>query len=214
MYNVYHPLDPVAYKLEPLAYPPEALAGRKAALIELAGGGKRLHIAAEEFGDALVDNVSRFGSSIAGYFSSASGKKQARPDAVAGGASTSGVNTGEAADFDDDGNGQSDKHRETCDATVNKETDMDNVSRTVDPSNASNISRIVGRLPPGMLGRPTTADGRLDFSLQEAYVQHEYVQALGSHFSYWASADVGKFCYRVIAGLDPISGEEKKEKTG
>ena len=54
MYNVYHPLDPVVYKLEPLAYSPEALAGRKAALVELAGGGRRLHIAAEEFGDALV----------------------------------------------------------------------------------------------------------------------------------------------------------------
>lgn len=208
MYNIFHPLDPVVYKLEPLAYPPEALAGRKTALVELAGGGRRLHIAAEEFGDALVDNVSRFGSSIAGYFSSAAGNKLDRGDA-----STAGGNSGEAVDFMEEprsdrtgGSRAGTKPEGPCEPGPGIATGAGGDSRQPIGSNASNISRIVGHLPD-LLGRPTSADGRLDFSLQEAYVQHEYVQALSSHFSYWGSADVGKFCCRVISGLDPISGQ-------
>ncbi len=213
MYNVYHPLDPVVYKLEPLAYSPEALAGRKAALVELAGGGRRLHIAAEEFGDALVDNVSRFGSSIAGYFSSGSGNKPVRADAsIAGASAARVVNSREAADFTEQQGNDGTEGSEELDGDrqpgAGRGPGADCEPREAAGSNASNISRIVGHLPE-LLGRPTTADGRLDFSLQEAYVQHEYVQALSSHFSYWASADVGKFCYRVICGLDPISGQRK-----
>ena len=213
MYNIYHPLDPVVYKLEPLAYSPDALAGRKAALVELAGGGRRLHIAAEEFGDALVDNVSRFGSSIAGYFSSASGNKLVRGDSSTTVTSTTGVSPGEAADFTEGlgsgetgGVGAGNKLEGPCESGAGKGMGAGGDPREPAGSNESNISRIVGHLPD-LLGRPTAADGRLDFSLQEAYVQHEYVQALSSHFSYWASADVGKFCYRVISGLDPISGQ-------
>jgi len=213
MYNIYHPLDPVVYKLEPLAYSPEELAGRKAALVELAGGGRRLHIAAEEFGDALVDNVSRFGSSIAGYFSSSSGTKLVRAPASVTGASTTDVNSREAAEFTEEpgndwlgGMGVGDTLVGHLEPGAGRVTGAGGDPCDPAGSNASNISRIVGYLPD-MLGRPTTADGRLDFSLQEAYVQHEYVQALSSHFSYWVSADVGKFCYRVISGLDPISGQ-------
>lgn len=184
MFNVYHPLDPVAYKLEPLAYSPAALAGRKTALVDLAGGGRRLHIAAEEFGDALVDNMTRFGSSIAGYFvrsSAVSGKKQAES---------------EAADFDE---GAGDAGRPADAGGLDRATDA--------VSSSGNISRIVGGKLPAELGRPTVADGRLDFSLQEASLEHQYMQALGSHFSYWAAPDVGKFVYRAVTGLDVLTGE-------
>eukprot|EP00889_Picochlorum_renovo_P003739 jgi/Picre1/30769/NNA_006129.t1 len=68
MYNIFHPYDPVAYRLEPLAYSQEALEGHKQALVELVGGGRRIHIAAQELGDNVSMAASRFGSSIAGAF--------------------------------------------------------------------------------------------------------------------------------------------------
>jgi hypothetical protein len=32
------------------------------------------------------------------------------------------------------------------------------------------------------------------------------MQALGSHFSYWTSDDVGKFVMRAVTGVDVLSG--------
>jgi len=197
MFNVYHPLDPVAYKLEPLAYSQESLAGRKSALVDLAGGGRRLHIAAEEFGDALVDNVSRFGSSIAGYFTSASGKKRIEV-----------TNAAEAADFVEEGvEGAEGEGVDGEQSRRRPDEEGMNVSTSVPVSASSTIAGIVGGRLPDELGRPRRADGRLDFALQEASLEHQYVQALGSHFSYWNSLDVGKFVMRAVCGKDVLSGE-------
>ena len=82
-----------------------------------------------------------------------------------------------------------------------------NVTTSAPVSASSTIARIVGGRLPDELGRPRRADGRLDFALQEASLEHQYVQALGSHFSYWNSLDVGKFVMRAVCGKDVLTGE-------
>lgn len=177
LYNIFHPYDPVAYNLEPLAYSVEDLRGRRQALVELVGGGKRLHIAAQELGDNVSSAASRFGSSLVDAF-----KFRKKEDQV----------------MKDDATAQEDEH-------------MEEVAQPPPPAptmySKSNIQRIAGGPLPCELGRPVNSEGRIDFALQEASLEHQYLAALGAHFLYWGSADVALFLARAIRGLDVLSGK-------
>ncbi len=182
LYNIYHPYDPVAYRLEPLAYNKAELEGRKNALVELVGGGRRLHIAAQELGDNMSQAASRFGSSIAGAFTFSKKEKQENQD---GESLLSDSEMAEAI--------PEERHQQTDTHAVN---------------NTTSIARIAGGVMDPELGRPTSSRGRIDFALQEASLEHQYVAALGAHFSYWNSRDVGLFVLRALNDIDPISNQK------
>lgn len=195
MYNIFHPYDPVAYRLEPLAYSGEALEGHKQALVELVGGGRRIHIAAQELGDNVSMAASRFGSSIAGAFTFSRRSKE-EPSAA-----DSVEETPMPADAKEAGTpGKESDARES-------KADEDSKSSSSGDDVGSSFARIAGGLLPTEGGRPTCAKGRMDFALQEASLEHQYLAALSAHFMYWSSPDVALFVHRAIHDLDVISGE-------
>lgn len=189
LYNIYHPYDPVAYRLEPLAYAKVELEGRKNALVELVGGGRRIHIAAQELGDNMSQAASRFGSSIAGAFTFSKKGKIETQEEEKGDTLLSEAETMQSPPEE-------------------MQKDSSNVVETYIDKSSTNISRIAGGHMDPELGRPTSSRGRIDFALQEASLEHQYVAALGAHFSYWNSQDVGLFVLRALNGVDPISNQK------
>jgi hypothetical protein len=179
LYNVYHPYDPVAYRLEPLAYSQKELDGKKNALIELVGGGRRIHIAAQELGDNMSQAASRFGSSIAGAFSFS---KKSKEEAI--------------EDTKED-------PLPTDAESIQRQTSSE--QSEMPSSTLSSIQRIAGGPLTDEIGRPTTSQGYLDFSLQEASLEHQYLAALSAHFMYWNSPDIALFVLRALKGIDPIN---------
>lgn len=199
MYNIFHPYDPVAYRLEPLAYSQEALEGHKQALVELVGGGRRIHIAAQELGDNVSMAASRFGSSIAGAFTFS---RKSKEEPSSGDAE-------EHMSVPEERGKEAGTPGKTSDARQSKPSEGDSLSK-VDTN--SSIARITGGLLPAEGGRPTRAEGRMDFALQEASLEHQYLAALSAHFMYWNSPDVALFVHRAIHNLDVISGEPLVEE--
>jgi hypothetical protein len=239
-YNIYHPYDPVAYRLEPLAYSASQLAPHRGALIELygGGGGKRLHIAAQELGDSMSSAASRLGSTLAGALSFGRGQK--RPAATVGDGGKEkekeeGAKQGDAAvaAIDAAFAGGSDAAAATSALKVDKQQQApslplrpdDSINATTTEATTtpmelefgqpeattklakSSISRVAGGELPSAGGWPTAAAGRIDFALQEASLENQYVAALKAHFIYWGSMDVALFIYRAVKGCDVINGK-------
>lgn len=51
------------------------------------------------------------------------------------------------------------------------------------------------------------AAGRLDFVLQDAPTENQYLSAIMAHFSYWTCPDTALFIARAIADKDVIDGK-------
>jgi hypothetical protein len=196
LYNIFHPYDPVAYRLEPLAYSKRDLEGKRVALIELVGGGRRIHIAAQELGDNVSSAASRFGTSVAGVFKFGRKSKDEMEDKTAEDSSLQGM------DVDTQGEAFS----------VTFAGARGPGSSNGEEFSRSRISRIVGGSLPSQLGRPTVDQGRIDFALQEASLEHQYLAAIGAHFQYWCSPDIALFVYRAINGKDVLSGKALPEQ--
>ncbi|GKY93335.1 hypothetical protein MPSEU_000301100 [Mayamaea pseudoterrestris] len=70
LYNIFHPSDPVAYRIEPLLLRPDMTVDELPPPIYLTAPGKevRLHLKAKLFGDALSKNLSGPGGNLFGAF--------------------------------------------------------------------------------------------------------------------------------------------------
>jgi len=256
LYNLYHPYDPVAYRLEPLAYPAAALARHRPALAELAAGGKRLHIAAQQVGDSVSNAATRIGTSIANAFSFGRTKspkakeKRHQPLGAAPGKGTSAppsplkqspplppggaggealpISTGVEAGVEGDQTHPPAPAENAAPPT--DPMDVDDAHGVPGPvfadeetgpgpeaeppaGEASAALRALGhvaKIAGGPLstegGWATSGAGRLDFALQEASLESQYLAALGAHFLYWSSPDVALFVHRAVRGLDVLSG--------
>ncbi|KAL4854538.1 Phospholipase SGR2 [Chlorella vulgaris] len=95
--NVYHPYDPVAHRIEPLAHP--AAETQRAAFLPLFKGGKRIHLAVQEFSEDVGSAASRFGTSLLSSlaFSKFKGSASYKAAHKGGEGSTSAATTAAAA---------------------------------------------------------------------------------------------------------------------
>ena len=229
LFNIYHPYDAVAYRLEPLAYAPSELEKHKTAFVEFYGGGKRLHIAAQELGDSVSKTASRLGSTIAGAFrrSMKSDKNTtttttSNAQAVGGHEDTSAHGGGGSSAVVAVETGTTTKHYELGNQTKSaadgaSPMDIDfgrpeSTSAVPSPpplstTPSSAIARVAGGHLPSAGGWASVAAGHIDFSLQENSLENQYLSALSAHFLYWSSMDVAQFVYRAVKGLDVVSGK-------
>ena len=238
LYNLYHPFDSVAYRLEPLAYIPDVLEGKRTALAPLFHGGKRVHLAVQELGDAVTG--------AAGWLWRSKRKEQKREGQGAQvavskteGASRDTNSTGdvpissnvveagnEAKDSDESKSMLLEAEKEDGIAfgplgMVSKEegTDQgDGVTQMNEFGEEGAARSVIRRVTDGPLPRgkgwPRTATGHLDFVLQESTVENQYLSALSAHFIYWSSLDVALFVHRAATGRDVISGEPLTKAEG
>ena len=137
IYNIFHPSDPVAYRIEPLLAPPEVSESHMPAPSFLVPGGKgvRLHVKAKEVGNAVM-------TSLAGMF-----------------------------------------HKSSSDLSTAQSYESFEEATEI-RKHAINFQYPLGGDSQG---------GRVDFQLQPALVDNEYLSAISAHSSYFTNEDVLQF---------------------
>ncbi|BBN19897.1 phospholipase DDHD1 [Marchantia polymorpha subsp. ruderalis] len=148
MMNIFHPYDPVAYRIEPLVC--REFVQKRPTFIPYHKGGKRLHIGMQEFGEdlsarsrAIVDSLSSVGTRMASAFSSSTAETQ------------------------DDENLEVEKKEKTYGELM--------------------MERLTGG-----------PDGRMDYMLQDATFEHQYISVISSHTAYWHDLDTALFILRHL----------------
>ncbi|MCO5584361.1 hypothetical protein L7F22_038287 [Adiantum nelumboides] len=145
LFNVFHPFDPVAYRIEPLVC--KEYIPNPPVFVPYHRGGRRLHIGMQEFGKemsarsmAFVQSITTAGDRVAKVFSSPQEKVE------------------------------------------------ENVQEQKERTYGSfMIEKLTGEL-----------DGRIDFMLQDATFEHQYLQAISSHTAYWQDADTALFILKHL----------------
>lgn len=162
LFNIFHPFDPVAYRIEPLIckeYIPE-----QPVFVPYHRGGRRLHIGMQEFGKemsarsrAFVQSIGVAGDRVAKVFSSA----------------------------------QQEQEKEVAEK----------------PKERTYGSFMVEKLT----GDP---NGRIDFMLQDATFEHQYLQAISSHTAYWQDPDTALLILKHLYADVPEEDPELEAKQG
>ncbi|KAB5581641.1 hypothetical protein PHYPO_G00178100 [Pangasianodon hypophthalmus] len=172
-FNIYHPLDPVAYRLEPMILPDIEL---EPVLIPHHKGRKRLHL-------ELKESLSRMGSDLKqGFISSLKTAWQTLHDFAR--AHTASTKLHEqlaivASQIKEEEEMQ------------NKEAENKLVPETPEPAKEEETRVKVGMLNGGR---------RIDYVLQEKPIEsfNEYLFALQSHLCYWESEDTALFFLKEV----------------
>ncbi|KAI5057564.1 hypothetical protein GOP47_0027579, partial [Adiantum capillus-veneris] len=160
LFNVFHPFDPVAYRIEPLVC--KEYMHNQPVFLPYHRGGRRLHIGVQEFGKemsarsmAFVHSITAAGDRVAKVFSSTSEKME---------------------------------------------------EHVQEPKERTYGSFMIEKLT----GEP---NGRIDFMLQDATFEHQYLQAISSHTAYWQDADTALFILKHLYRDIPDESPDYKAET-
>uniref|UniRef100_A0A4W5NYJ2 SEC23 interacting protein n=1 Tax=Hucho hucho TaxID=62062 RepID=A0A4W5NYJ2_9TELE len=179
-FNIYHPLDPVAYRIEPMILPDLDL---KPVLIPHHKGRKRLHL-------ELKESLSRMGSDLKhGFISSLKSAWQTLNDFAR--AHTS--NAQLAAELAMVANQIKEEEEKHAHIAENRIVESPELLREEEP-----------QVKIGMLN----GGNRIDYVLQEKPIEsfNEYLFALQSHLCYWESEDTALLLLKEIyktMGINP-----------
>uniref|UniRef100_A0A672GVZ4 SEC23 interacting protein n=1 Tax=Salarias fasciatus TaxID=181472 RepID=A0A672GVZ4_SALFA len=178
-FNIYHPLDPVAYRIEPMILPDVDL---KPVLVPHHKGRKRLHL-------ELKESLSRMGSDLKhGFISSLRSAWQTLNEFARAHTSTAQLQAQLAIVAD-----QIEEEEKQQVAEEHKYPDSPEPQREEEP-----------QVKIGMLN----GGNRIDYVLQEKPIEsfNEYLFALQSHLCYWESEDTAllflKEIYKIM-GIHP-----------
>ncbi|EDL17659.1 SEC23-interacting protein isoform 2 [Mus musculus] len=179
-FNIYHPLDPVAYRLEPMIAPDLDL---KAVLVPHHKGRKRLHL-------ELKESLSRMGSDLKqGFISSLKSAWQTLNEFARAHTSTT----------------QLQEELEKVANQIKEEEEKQVVEeKIVESPELSKDEDYLGKV--GMLN----GGRRIDYVLQEKPIEsfNEYLFALQSHLCYWGSEDTALLLLKEIYRTMNISPEQ------
>ncbi|NWI95676.1 S23IP protein, partial [Pitta sordida] len=178
-FNIYHPLDPVAYRLEPMIIGDMDL---KPVLIPHHKGRKRLHL-------ELKDSLSRMGSDLKqGFISSLKSAWQTLNEFARAHTSSTQLQ----AELEKVANQIKEEEEKQV-------VEAEKITESAEPPKDEDSSVKVGMLNGGR---------RIDYVLQEKPIEsfNEYLFALQSHLCYWGSEDTAllflKEIYRTM-NIDP-----------
>ncbi|XP_064790624.1 SEC23-interacting protein-like isoform X2 [Oncorhynchus masou masou] len=173
-FNIYHPLDPVAYRIEPMILPDLDL---KPVLIPHHKGRKRLHL-------ELKESLSRMGSDLKhGFISSLRSAWQTLND-FARAHTTNAQLTAELAMVANQIKEEEEKHARS-DVAEHRTVESPELLREEE-----------AQMTIGMLN----GGNRIDYVLQEKPIEsfNEYLFALQSHLCYWESEDTALLLLKEI----------------
>nr|XP_033796547.1 SEC23-interacting protein isoform X2 [Geotrypetes seraphini] len=183
-FNIYHPLDPVAYRIEPMIFPDLDL---KPVLVPHHKGRKRLHL-------ELKESLSRMGSDLKhGFISSLRSAWQTLNDFARAHTSSPQLQV----ELEKVAN-QIKEEEEKQQVEAQKIVESPDLSREDD----SSIK--VGKLNGGK---------RIDYVLQEKPIEsfNEYLFALQSHLCYWESEDTALLILKELYKTLNISPEQPQQ---
>lgn len=180
-FNIYHPLDPVAYRLEPMIVPDLDL---KAVLIPHHKGRKRLHL-------ELKESLSRMGSDLKqGFISSLKSAWQTLNEFARAHTSSAQL--------------QEELEKVAHQIKEEEEKQVVEAEKIVESPDFSKDEDYAGKV--GMLN----GGRRIDYVLQEKPIEsfNEYLFALQSHLCYWESEDTALLLLKEIYRALNISPEQ------
>uniref|UniRef100_A0A8B9B948 SEC23-interacting protein n=1 Tax=Anser brachyrhynchus TaxID=132585 RepID=A0A8B9B948_9AVES len=180
-FNIYHPLDPVAYRLEPMIIEDLDL---KPVLIPHHKGRKRLHL-------ELKDSLSRMGSDLKqGFISSLKSAWQTLNEFARAHTSSTQLQ----AELEKVANQIKEEEEKQV-------VEAEKITESPDPPKDEDFSVKVGMLNGGR---------RIDYVLQEKPIEsfNEYLFALQSHLCYWASEDTALLFLKEIYRTMNINPEQ------
>ncbi|XP_059121905.1 SEC23-interacting protein isoform X3 [Peromyscus eremicus] len=180
-FNIYHPLDPVAYRLEPMVVPDLDL---KAVLIPHHKGRKRLHL-------ELKESLSRMGSDLKqGFISSLKSAWQTLNEFARAHTSSTQL--------------QEELEKVANQIKEEEEKQVVEAEKIVESPELSKDEDYLGKV--GMLN----GGRRIDYVLQEKPIEsfNEYLFALQSHLCYWESEDTALLLLKEIYRTMNISPEQ------
>nr|XP_020642169.1 SEC23-interacting protein [Pogona vitticeps] len=170
-FNIYHPLDPVAYRLEPMIIPDFSI---KPVLIPHHKGRKRLHL-------ELKDSLSRMGSDLKqGFISSLKSAWQTLNEFARAHTSSTQLQ----AELEK-------VAHQIKEEEEKNEAEAEKIVESPDFSKDEDLNVKVGLLNGGR---------RIDYVLQEKPIEsfNEYLFALQSHLCYWESEDTALLLLKEI----------------
>ncbi|XP_036915526.1 SEC23-interacting protein isoform X1 [Sturnira hondurensis] len=179
--NIYHPLDPVAYRLEPMIVPDLDL---KAVLIPHHKGRKRLHL-------ELKESLSRMGSDLKqGFISSLKSAWQTLNEFARAHTSSAQL--------------QEELEKVAHQIKEEEEKQVVEAEKIVESPDFSKDEDYLGKV--GMLN----GGRRIDYVLQEKPIEsfNEYLFALQSHLCYWESEDTALLLLKEIYRTMDVSPEQ------
>ncbi|XP_048864992.1 SEC23-interacting protein [Brienomyrus brachyistius] len=180
-FNIYHPLDPVAYRIEPMILPNIEL---KPVLIPHHKGRKRLHL-------ELKESLSRMGSDLKhGFISSLKTAWQTLNDFARAHTSSPQL--------------QAELEKVANQIKEEEEKQDSEVLRLVE-----NPDAVKEEDPPVKIGM-LNGGGRIDYVLQEKPIEsfNEYLFALQSHLCYWESEDTALLILKEIYKMMGVYPEQ------
>uniref|UniRef100_A0A8D2PSE7 SEC23-interacting protein n=1 Tax=Zosterops lateralis melanops TaxID=1220523 RepID=A0A8D2PSE7_ZOSLA len=180
-FNIYHPLDPVAYRLEPMIIEDMDL---KPVLIPHHKGRKRLHL-------ELKDSLSRMGSDLKqGFISSLKSAWQTLNEFARAHTSSTQLQ----AELEKVANQIKEEEEKQV-------VEAEKITESPDPPKDEDVSVKVGMLNGGR---------RIDYVLQEKPIEsfNEYLFALQSHLCYWGSEDTALLFLKEIYRTMNINPEQ------
>ncbi|XP_003479352.1 SEC23-interacting protein isoform X3 [Cavia porcellus] len=180
-FNIYHPLDPVAYRLEPMIVPDLDL---KAVLIPHHKGRKRLHL-------ELKESLSRMGSDLKqGFISSLKSAWQTLNEFARAHTSSTQL--------------QEELEKVANQIKEEEEKQVVEAEKIVESPDFSKDEDYLGKV--GMLN----GGRRIDYVLQEKPIEsfNEYLFALQSRLCYWESEDTALLLLKEIYRTMNISPEQ------
>ncbi|NXX96586.1 S23IP protein, partial [Centropus bengalensis] len=180
-FNIYHPLDPVAYRLEPMIIEDMDL---KPVLIPHHKGRKRLHL-------ELRDSLSRMGSDLKqGFISSLKSAWQTLNEFARAHTSSTQLQ----AELEKVANQIKEEEEKQV-------VEAEKITESPEPPKDEDFSVKVGMLNGGR---------RIDYVLQEKPIEsfNEYLFALQSHLCYWGSEDTALLFLKEIYRTMNISPEQ------
>ncbi|KAF6025071.1 hypothetical protein EB796_016615 [Bugula neritina] len=192
MLNIFHPFDPVAYRMEPLINPSIK---QKPVLIPHHKGRKRLHL-------ELKENIVKVGSDIKDKVLKSLKSTWASINDFAR-AHTSGMAANQIADSEQELSDQVDK---VLESVVSDDEKVDTSHSELESVSSFADNEVeVGQLNQGR---------RIDFVLQEAPFEsfNDYLFALSSHLVYWESEDVSLMLMKEVYALMGVF-PDVKDKT-
>ncbi|XP_039927371.1 SEC23-interacting protein [Hirundo rustica] len=180
-FNIYHPLDPVAYRLEPMIIEDMDL---KPVLIPHHKGRKRLHL-------ELKDSLSRMGSDLKqGFISSLKSAWQTLNEFARAHTSSTQLQ----AELEKVANQIKEEEEKQV-------VEAEKITESPEPPKDEDVSVKVGMLNGGR---------RIDYVLQEKPIEsfNEYLFALQSHLCYWGSEDTALLFLKEIYRTMNINPEQ------
>ncbi|CAL8470099.1 g9641 [Coccomyxa elongata] len=201
LYNLYHPFDPVGYRLEPLV-----MAGaekRRPVFAAYAKGGRRLHVGLQEFGEDVSAAMSAGAAKASSALFSGISSLKLGASFVANAVTIKRVDPRETEGLKEEDTPEEDAADTEALASTSHGLKDTAIWRVTDGPGA----------PPELAGRTPvanrTAAGRLDFVLQTGPTENPWLSAISSHFTYWTSSDTALFVLRALHGLDVRQGIPK-----